>query len=524
MAPPALLAIGLAPAAPAQAQAARPAEPPSEMSEVGGELLGRSGTQVLPDADAPELPEELSARAWIVADAESGEVLAAHNAHWPLAPASTLKMLFADTLLPKFASDEVYRARPEDFAELGAGASAVGIDDGRTYTVDDLWNGVFLASGGDAVYALTAMNGGTEATVAEMNARAEELQALDTHVVNPDGYDADGQVSSAYDLTLIARAGMQNPDFRDYAATPTADFPGAGRGENRETYEIQNTNRLLVGDFGLEAYDGIAGIKNGYTSDAGHTFTGVAERGGQVLLVTCLDPRGDSLEVYRETAALFDWGFEASGRVDPVGTLVPPLSEVEDPEGSEGAAGAAGADQGQGNQNGEDAPEGQQDGTEQDASLDGASASENGEGVGAGTVLAFTLAGLAVLAAAAFVFHRRHPLPLTRGGRPPGATDGGGGAGSTPFAAWLTRAAQAARPRGQNRRASQAGGQTGGKAGGQTDDQDGRADGQEGQTDDQDGRDRRDRQASQTDDQASRADGQGDQERLDRRKGSSEEP
>ncbi len=426
------MAIGLAPAVPAQAQAVRAAEPPADMSEIGGELLGRSGTQVLPAPDAPELPEELSAKAWIVADAESGEVLAAHNAHWPLAPASTLKMLFADTLLPKFDRDDLYRARPEHFAELGEGASAVGIADGQTYTVEDLWNGVFLASGGDAVYALTAMNGGSEATVAEMNARAEELQALDTHVVNPDGYDADGQVSSAYDLTLFARAGMQNQDFRDYAATPTADFPGAGKGENRETYEIQNTNRLLVGDLGLDPYDGIAGIKNGYTSEAGHTFTGVAERGDQVLLVTCLDPRGDSLEVYRETAALFDWGFEAAGQVEPVGTLVPPLSEVEDD-----------ADQGQGNENGEDAPEGQAGGTDQETPLSGASAS-NDDGVGAGTVLVFTAAGLAVLAAAAFVFHRRHPLPLTRGGRaersgsspdgsPDGAPDG------TALPAWLTR-------------------------------------------------------------------------------------
>ena len=76
------------------------------MSTVGGELLGKSGTQATLGGDAPVLPKGISARSWIVADAESGEVLAAHNAHWRLAPASTLKMLFADTLLPKFDKDD----------------------------------------------------------------------------------------------------------------------------------------------------------------------------------------------------------------------------------------------------------------------------------------------------------------------------------------------------------------------------------------------------------------------------------
>lgn len=365
------------------------------MSDVGGELLGRSGTQVQPRADAPELPEDLSAKAWIVADAESGEVLAAHNAHWPLPPASTLKMLFADTLLPEFDREDLYRAQPEHFAELGEGASAVGIADGQTYSVEDLWNGVFLASGGDAVYALTAMNGGKERTVEEMNARAVELQALDTHVVNPDGYDAPGQTSSAYDLTLFARSGLRNDDFRRYVSTPTADFPGKGEGENRETFQIQSTNRLLVGAAGLDPYPGIAGVKNGYTSRAGFTFTGVAERDGRELLVTCMNPEGDSLEVYREAAELLDWGFEAAGHVEPVGELVPTLSELEE-AAAEGAAGPPGGD-----------------GEKDDVPLQGAAGGEeDGGSASPGLVVTVTAAGLVALAAVLLVLRRRHPLPL----------------------------------------------------------------------------------------------------------------
>ncbi|WP_079032448.1 D-alanyl-D-alanine carboxypeptidase family protein [Streptomyces specialis] len=390
------LAVAVVAATPALLTSAQAADegPPKRMSTVGGELLGRSGTQVHDGPGVPELPDDLTAKSWIVADAETGEVLAARNAHWPLPPASTLKMLFADTLLPAFESDEVYRARPEDFEEMGEGSSAVGIADGRTYTVEDLWRGVFLVSGNDAVYALSAMNGGTERTVAAMNERAEELQAGDTHVVNPDGYDARGQTSSAYDLTLIARSGMQNPDFRAYAATVRAEFPGDGEGEDRESYEIQNTNRLLVGAPGLDTYDGIAGVKNGYTSNAGHTFTGVAERDDRVLLVTVMSPdEDDNLAVYREAADLLDWGFEAAGTVEPVGELVPPLSELPDgPVTTEDDGGKN---------------------TGEDVTFDGAAGSADGGGPASGfLVLGVTAGSAALLGAGAYLFHRRHPLPV----------------------------------------------------------------------------------------------------------------
>lgn len=371
---------------------------PAGGATVGGPELAGSGTAVHLGDGAPALPEELTAKSWVVADAESGEVLAAHAAHRPLPPASTIKMLFADTVLPRLDREATYRAEPEHFTELGAGSSAVGVADGQTYTVEDLWRGVFLASGNDAVYALTAMNGGKETTVAEMNERAADLQALDTHVVNPDGYDAEGQLSSAYDLTLFARAGLRNADFREYAATPSAEFPGEGEGEDRESYEIQNTNRLLVGAPGLDPYPGIAGVKNGYTSEAGYTFTGVAERDDRVLLVTVMDPSDDdNLAVYREAAALLDWGFAAADAVEPVGELVRPLSETpaEDADGERGAAEGA-------------------DGKNADASLDGAAgAAGDADSANGPLVLTVTAGGLAVLTVAAYVYHRRHPLPAS---------------------------------------------------------------------------------------------------------------
>ncbi|MFF1292066.1 MULTISPECIES: D-alanyl-D-alanine carboxypeptidase family protein [unclassified Streptomyces] len=378
------------------------ATPPAKMSTVGGARLGQAGTQVNLASGVPVLPKGISARSWIVADAESGEVLAAHNAHWRLAPASTLKMLFADTLLPKFPSTTEHKVVPADLAGVGAGSSMVGIKEDETYTVHDLWLGVFLRSGNDAVHVLSAMNGGVKNTVAEMNEHAEELQALDTNVVSPDGYDAPRQVSSAYDLTLFARSGLQKKDFREYSSTVSAKFPGETKKNKkgkkvRGSFEIQNTNRLLSGDSDVDVYPGIAGVKNGNTTNAGATFTGVVEQGGKVLLVTVMNPEKDEHnEVYKETAKLFDWGFKAAGKVEPVGELVPP-------KGAEASAPAGANDSGQAG--GASAPaSGPASGKPMAAAV------EDGSG-GIGIALAITGGVLVLLAAGAFLVNRRWPLP-----------------------------------------------------------------------------------------------------------------
>ncbi|MFD9084283.1 D-alanyl-D-alanine carboxypeptidase family protein [Streptomyces erythrochromogenes] len=373
---------------PAKAPAA-PA-PPASMSTVGGSLLGQPGTQVNLLPGAPALPTNLTGRSWIVADAESGEVLAAYNAHWRLPPASTMKMLFADTLLPGLPKEQVHKVTDQDMDGVGPGSSLVGVKEDHEYSVHDLWLGVFLRSGNDAVHVLSAMNGGVEKTVKDMQAHAEELQALDTHVVSPDGYDAPEQVSSAYDLTLIARSGLQKQDFREYCGTASAKFPGLQEpGKPRDYFEIQNTNRLMTGAGGLSPYKGIAGVKNGTTTMAGSTFTGAAQQGSRKLLVTVMNPgAGGANSVYEETAALFDWGFAAAGKVKPVGELVPPKSADTSPHGSPAQS------------------------HENNASADGLV-----PGGGMGTALGVAGGALVVLAGGAYVVNRRWPRGRRSRGR-----------------------------------------------------------------------------------------------------------
>lgn len=400
-------------AAPRPTPSATPSvTPPADMSSVGGQRLGQAGTQVNLANGVPVIPKDITARSWIVSDAESGDVLAAHNAHWRLPPASTLKMLFADTLLPKFPRTLKHKVTDAELADVGAGSSMVGIKEKETYTVHDLWLGVFLRSGNDAVHVLSHMNGGVGATVKEMNEHAEELQALDTNVLSPDGYDQRGQVSSAYDLTLFARSGLQKKDFREYCSTVSAKFPGETKKNKqgrpvRGSFEIQNTNRLLAGDSDISVYQGIAGVKNGNTTNAGATFTGVAERGGKVLLVTVMNPeRSEHNEVYKETARLLDWGFRASGKVRPVGELVAPKGAAGSSAQPGPTDGATGPDSDSGEAGGGGADKG-------DASPSPVAKAPTGSGAdgrGMGIALGITGGVVVVLAGGAFLINRRWPL------------------------------------------------------------------------------------------------------------------
>jgi D-alanyl-D-alanine carboxypeptidase (penicillin-binding protein 5/6) len=292
---------------------------PAEATATGpaGDRALPGGIAVAAAPGVPKLPGNLSALSWTVADADTGKVLASKDAHRKLAPASTLKTLFAVTVLPKFSGSAVRQVTAADLDGIGAGSSLVGVKKGGSYKVADLWRGVFLRSGNDAVHVLASMNGGWEATAREMQETAGKLGARDTTVKSPDGYDTPGQVSSAYDLTVIARAGLANEDFARYCSTARADFPGADG-----TTQIENTNRLLAGSHGMARYPGIIGVKNGYTTNAGNTLIAAARRDGRTLLVTVMNPQsGEANGVYKEAGSLLDWGFASAGKAQPVGTL-----------------------------------------------------------------------------------------------------------------------------------------------------------------------------------------------------------
>ena len=276
---------------------------------IGGGRLGEKGVIYnSAEGDGVSAPPETSALSYLVADFETGEVLAAKNPHKKLPPASTLKTLTALTLLSRINLNRTYTGTWREPSTIG---NKVGIWKNRKYKVRDIWYGLMLHSGNDAGVALANMSGGIKKTAKLMRAKAESIQAYDTIPKSPHGLDTPGQVSSAYDLALIARAAMKNKNFRKIVATKTYVFPHSGpRNVNRK---IKNLNKLMF------TYPGVIGVKTGYTTKGRNTYIGIAKRDGRTIIITFMH-----LRYGRDALAkkLFDWGFDAVGNVDPVGELV----------------------------------------------------------------------------------------------------------------------------------------------------------------------------------------------------------
>ena len=290
-------------------------------STVGGPELDTRGTVVADDA--PPLPDGLAASGWLVADAGSGEVLAARDPHGRYYPASTLKTLTLLTLVPRLDPAQVVPATAEDENVEG---SRVGLVQGGLYPVSLLFQALVLQSGNDAANALARTAGGAEATVAAMNETAEALGAYDTVAGTPSGLDVAGQSSSPYDLALIFRALLDNPTTAAILTTTTAQMPPVeGRSPG---YQIQSQNPLLT------TYPGNLGGKTGFTDAARHTFVTAAERDGRRLVVSVMDTENVPLRAADQAALLLDWGFALPPGTEGVGRLVRPGEVVAGPSSS----------------------------------------------------------------------------------------------------------------------------------------------------------------------------------------------
>jgi D-alanyl-D-alanine carboxypeptidase (penicillin-binding protein 5/6) len=307
--PGAALALACLAAAPLPATAGQ--SPASAAATVGGPLLAGHGTVVQyvgrPARKVPAVP----AAAWVVADASTGQVLAAKDPHGRFGPASTMKVLTAITLIPLLKPGSMVLASKAaaDTEPMDAGLVA-----GRRYRVSDLFTALLTISANDAAVALTEATGSLAKGMALINAEAHHLQAYDVVAKRPNGLPADGQVESAYDEALIARQALAMPAFMKYDSTLSAKFEVKPR--HWET--LVNQNWLLT------KYRGALGGKIGWTVASEATYVGLARRNGVTLIVTIL--HCTPLQEITSAVKLLNWGFAMNGKVSAVGTLVPPLA------------------------------------------------------------------------------------------------------------------------------------------------------------------------------------------------------
>lgn len=248
---------------------------------------------------------------WLIADLDSGQVLAEQNGYAVTPPASTIKVLLALVVLDELNLDDTVVATPADTA---VECNCVGLKPGRGYTARQLLEGLLLVSGNDAANALADMLGGPEVTVAKMNAKAAAVGATNTHASTPSGLDGPGGpgASTPHDLAAIFRAAMANPVFAQITAQPSAMFP-------TETGErpIVNMNELLA------RYPGAFGGKTGFTDAARKTYVGAAARDGRRLVVAMMYGliHEGGPTYWDQASALLDWGFAQGPMSGGVGSL-----------------------------------------------------------------------------------------------------------------------------------------------------------------------------------------------------------
>jgi D-alanyl-D-alanine carboxypeptidase (penicillin-binding protein 5/6) len=308
--------------------------PAATAEPIGGPQLSGYDVVVDPGPKADPLPD-IQASAWILADLDTGEVLAAKAPHVQRAPASILKTLTLLTLVQRLSPDQVYTTTYDDLAIEG---SRVGIVEDAPYTIRELMLGLMMQSGNDTAHALAMANGGMKKTLADMNAEAQRLQAYDTVAKTPHGLPAEGQVTSAYDMALIAREGLKRPDFFEYVNTKQFEMPGYmpdSPDGKRQTFTIATQNPLFI-----VGYEGAIGVKTGWTTEAGRTYVGAARRGDTSLVIVLLNvitPIADG------AIPLLDWGFANRESVTPVGLLVDPVTVAAEPGGSGDPTGYASA-------------------------------------------------------------------------------------------------------------------------------------------------------------------------------------
>jgi serine-type D-Ala-D-Ala carboxypeptidase (penicillin-binding protein 5/6) len=283
---------------------------------VGGERMGECGL-VLP-AGAPAPPAGISSMSWLIADADSGEVLAAKDPHARNRPASTLKLLTALLTADQLPLDRVVVATQVDADQDG---SRVGMGPGGRYTVRQLLTGLLLSSGNDAAHALAMALGGVTQTVDQMNGLAAKLGARDTRAATPSGLDGPGMSSSAYDLALAFRQVLSRPLLVELLGTRQAEFPGYG---NRPGFVVDNDNKLL------RTYPGALGGKTGFTDDARHTQLDAAQRGPRRLMVVLMRGEQRPVSMSEQAARLLNYGF-ALVPGSPVGQLVNGAAEAQPP-------------------------------------------------------------------------------------------------------------------------------------------------------------------------------------------------
>ena len=255
---------------------------------------GFAAPQAVPETSIAQ-PPSISAQNAIVIEQSTGKVLYEKNSRQKAYPASTTKIVTALLAIESGSLDRVVRVAG---AAEGVEGSSIYLATGERMPLRDLVYGLMLRSGNDAAVAISCfVNPSTETFVRKMNERVQEMGAMDTNYVNPNGLFDENHYTTTYDMAIIAREAMKNQEFKEIVG---AKSWVADRGEGKYNH-FYNKNKVVF------EYPGGTGIKIGYTKKSGRTLVASAERDGMELICVVMN----APDWFNDSYKLMDYVFDS---------------------------------------------------------------------------------------------------------------------------------------------------------------------------------------------------------------------
>lgn len=244
---------------------------------------------------------ETSAKSSILIEQSTGTIISEEDSHTRLPMASMTKMM---TLLIVMENIESGKINFDDMVPVSENAASMGgsqvyLSANTTMKLDTLLKSICISSANDATYAVAEYIAGTsDAFVNLMNEKAKELGLKDTNFENVHGLDSDNHFSSAYDMAFIAKELLNHPKILEYSSI-YEDYITHPNGTN--TW-IVNTNKLL------NYYEGLDGLKTGYTTKSGYCITATAKRNNMRLISVVMGEENNKIR-NQDTISLLNYGF-----------------------------------------------------------------------------------------------------------------------------------------------------------------------------------------------------------------------
>jgi len=247
-------------------------------------------------------PPQIAAKAWVLMDANTGQIIVENNSRERLPPASLTKMMTSYIVSKEMANGRISGddiARVSEYAwktgGWASGSSVMSLLPNSEARIMDLIRGVIIQSGNDASIVLAEHIAGSEQAFADiMNQQAEILGMKDTHFENSTGLPGENHLTTAYDLALLAQALIR--DFPEHYKIYSEKY------FEYDNHRQPNRNRLLWRDSSVD------GVKTGHTSEAGYCLVASAEREGMRLISVVLGTAGEEVRA-RESQTLLSYGF-----------------------------------------------------------------------------------------------------------------------------------------------------------------------------------------------------------------------